>query len=195
MKVASSYIIHGIGPKIRDLRKEKGYRLIELAEASGLSSPMVSKIENGRIVPTIPSLLSILQVLEIEPETFFAEINEEPEFEAYTHIQKEDYKAYVKEESAVGFLYRSIIEKSLDGGSSFQISHITLEPGNSRPQVSTDAYEFLYIISGTISFQLEDRTVTLEAGDSFFFDGKIPHVPLNQTEQPVQYLVIYFFNK
>lgn len=193
MKVESSFIIHGIGPKIRALRKEKGIRLSELADKSVLSTPMISKIENGRVIPTIPSLLSILKALEIEPEVFFAEINGEPEFSGYLHIKKKDYKPYVKEESAQGFSYRSIIEKTLDGYS-FQISHVTLEPGNTRPKVMTDAVEFLYIIEGEIDYYLHDDHLVLQKGDSLFFDGKIPHVPLNKTDSPASYIVLYLFN-
>ncbi|MBU6342727.1 MAG: helix-turn-helix transcriptional regulator, partial [Bacteroidetes bacterium] len=136
MKIEPSYLIHRIGPKIRDLRKEKGILLSDVSEATGISSPMISKIENGRVVPTLPSLLSLLHVLEVEPEVFFAEINSEPEFSGYLHIKKADYKPYVKEETAIGFKYRSILERSLDGYS-FQVSHITLQPGNTRPKVST----------------------------------------------------------
>lgn len=194
MKVEPSYIIHGIGPKLRELRKAKGIRLSELAEESGLSVPMISKIENGRVVPTIPSLFSLLETLEMEPEVFFGEINSEPEFSDYLHIRDRDYKKYVKEESAVGFLYRSILEKSMEG-QSFQVSHVALQPGNDRPKVMTDAFEFLYILEGNIDYYLEDQLLKLQKGDSLFFDGRIPHVPLNRSDRQATYIVIYFFNK
>jgi len=193
MKVESSNIIHGIGPKIRELRKAMGIRLAELAEASQLSTPMISKIENGRVVPTIPSLFNILRALEIEPDVFFAEINEQSDFSGFIHLKNEDYKKYVKEESAQGFLYRSILEKTIDGHS-FQISHVALAPGNSRPKVSTDAFEFLYVLNGEIDYYLGEEHLLLKSGESLFFDGNIPHVPLNQTDQEADYIVIYFFN-
>lgn len=193
MKVEPSYIIHRIGPKIRDLRKEKGVLLSDVAEATGISAPMISKIENGRVVPTIPSLLSLLKVLEVEPDVFFAGINGEAEFPGYLHLKKLDYKSYVKEENAQGFLYKSILERSLEGVS-FQISHVTLQPSNSRPKVSTDAFEMLYVLKGEIHYYLENKILILEEGDTLFFDGTIPHVPINRTEHVVEYLVFYFFN-
>ncbi|MCB0629791.1 MAG: XRE family transcriptional regulator [Saprospiraceae bacterium] len=192
-KVTSSYIIHGIGPKIRELRKEKGILLSELGEQSNLSTAMISKIENGRVIPTIPSLLNILRALDIEPEVFFAEINGEPEFMGYIHLKPSDYKQYIKEESAVGFLYRSILENTIDA-KSFQISHVSLEPNNHRPKVMTEAYEFLYILEGEIVYYLNDEMIILQAGESLFFDGKIPHVPLNRSNRPASYIVLYLFN-
>jgi transcriptional regulator with XRE-family HTH domain len=192
MKIEPSYLIHRIGPKIRDLRKEKGILLSDVSDATGISSPMVSKIENGRVVPTLPSLLSLLNVLEVEPEVFFAEINGEPDFEGHIHLKKNDYKHYVKEETAIGFYYQSILERTLDGFS-FQVSHITLQPGNTRPKVSTDAFELLYVVKGEMHFYLNDESILVREGESLFFDGNIPHVPLNKTDEEVTYVVTYFF--
>lgn len=192
MRLESSYIIHKIGPKIREIRKKKGILLSQLAETSGLSTAMISKTENGRVTPTLPALLNILKALEVEPANFFEEINEGPDFDGFTHLKKNDYKRYIKEESAIGFLYRSVLEKTLDGNS-FQISHVQLEPGNKRPLVTTDAFEFLYVIKGEIDYYLDEKLIKLEEGDSLFFDGNIPHVPLNVSKGVISFLVIYFF--
>jgi transcriptional regulator with XRE-family HTH domain len=189
-----NYIIHGIGPKIREIRKEKGILLSELADLSSLSTAMISKIENGRIIPTIPSLFNILNALGVEADTFFTELSHQPEKERFLHLGPNDYKAYVKEEDAIGFFYKSILERSLES-QSFQISHVTLEPNNQRPQVTTDAFEFLYILSGTIQYHIDDEVIELHTGDSFFFNGNLPHVPLNQSSSMASYLVIYFFNE
>lgn len=45
-----------IGETIRELRKEKGYRQEELAKAIGYSKSVLSKIENGKISPTLDIL-------------------------------------------------------------------------------------------------------------------------------------------
>ncbi len=192
MKLESGYVIHRIGPKLRAYRKDKGLRLVDLSKAAGISSAMLSKIENGRIIPTIPTLFQLISVLGVEPQDFFAEINEQGAFSGYLLVRKENYVPYIKEESAVGFDYRSIFEHSLKS-SDFQISIVTLEPGNQRPLVSTAAFEFLYMIEGDIKFHLEDTILDLRKGDSLFFDGRIRHAPFNQQKSPVHYLVIYFF--
>ncbi len=194
MNLDSSYVIHRIGSKIREHRKAKNLRLVDLADAANISSAMLSKIENGRIIPTIPTLFDLIQVLEIEPQDFFAEINHDTKLTDYILIRKENYVPYVKEESAVGFQYKSILEYSLNGNA-FQISIVTLQPGNTRPKVSTDAYEYLFLINGEVKYHLGEDVLTLKAGDSIFFDGNIPHVPINESKQEVTYIVIYFFLK
>lgn len=191
MEIASNYVIHKIGAKIRTYRKAKKMRVLDLANASGISSGMVSKIENGRIIPTIPTLFEIIRVLKVEPEDFFAGISNN-KFAGYLLIRQEDYVPYVKEESAIGFNYRSILEHH-HNGNAFQISIVELLPNSSRPQVTTAAFEYLYVIQGGIAYHLGDNVFDLRTGDSIFFDGNIPHVPINRTTEKVIYLVLYLF--
>lgn len=191
MELASNYIIHKIGAKIRAYRKAKKMRVLDLANASGISSAMVSKIENGRIIPTIPTLFEIIRVLNVEPENFFAGISDN-KFAGYLLIRHEDYVPYVKEENAVGFNYRSILEHH-HNGNAFQISIVELLPDSSRPQVTTAAFEYLYVMQGEIAYHLGDNVFNLRTGDSIFFDGNIPHVPINKTGEKVIYLVLYLF--
>lgn len=192
MKLNAGYAIHRIGPKIRDYRKQQKLRLVDLSNQAGVSSAMLSKIENGRIIPTIPTLFQLISALGVEPSEFFAEINDQNQFSNFLLIRQENYIPYVKEESAKGFQYQSILEHAQEF-KNFQISLVTLEPNNKRPLVATAAYEFLYIIEGNLKFHLNDTVLDLRKGDSLFFDGRIPHVPINQQDKPVLYLVIYFF--
>lgn len=193
MDLSANYLVHRIGGKIREYRKQKNLKLRELADYAGLSSAMLSKIENGRIIPTIPSLLSLISVLEVQAHEFFAEISQDSKFAGYILVRKENYVPYVKEENAVGFHFRSILEYGLNGNT-FQISLVELESGSNRPLVSTAAFEFLYLLEGEIKYQLNDTVLELKAGDSIFFDGNIPHVPINHTPSKASYLVIYFFD-
>jgi quercetin dioxygenase-like cupin family protein len=85
------------------------------------------------------------------------------------------------------------MEHSLEGFS-YQITHVTLQSQNKRPKVTTDAFEFMYILEGEIDYYLDNKLQKLNKGDSLFFDGRIPHVPLNHTEQIASYIVIYFFH-
>lgn len=191
MEIDSNYVIHKIGGKIRSYRKAKNLRLVDIATSSGISAAMVSKIENGRIIPTIPTLFDIIRVLNVEPEDFFAGISSN-KFAGCLVIREADYIPYVKEENAIGFNYRSILEHT-HNGSAFQISLVELLPGSSRPPVTTAAFEYLYVINGKIDYQLGDQSIPLNKGDSIFFDGHIPHVPVNNTQDKILYLVLYLF--
>ena len=60
-----------IGPKVRALRKAKKLGLVQLGEHSGLSPGLLSKIERGQLVPTLPTLLRIALVFGVGLEHFF----------------------------------------------------------------------------------------------------------------------------
>ena len=63
---------YGIGAKIRALRLKKKIGLVELGKHTGLSPALLSKIERGRLFPTLPTLLRIALVFGVGLEYFFA---------------------------------------------------------------------------------------------------------------------------
>ena len=62
-----------IGPKIRALRTGKSLGLTQLGSHTGLSAGMLSKIETGQVVPTLPTLMRIALVFGVGLEHFFEE--------------------------------------------------------------------------------------------------------------------------
>jgi transcriptional regulator with XRE-family HTH domain len=181
-----------IGGVIRKYRKEKEMRLLDLSVVTGIGSAMLSKIENGRMIPTIPTLFTIIQKLGVSPEVFFSQLNADNKFPGYYYLPKDQFTSYEKEEGAKGFQYFSILEHNMDGGA-FQVSLLQLKPGASRPPVTTDAFEFIFVLHGKLGYQLEDKTFDMNEGDALFFDGRIAHVPINKTKQTVSLLVLYLF--
>lgn len=183
-----------IGDTVRKYRKEKNLKLQDLAALIEMSSSMLSKIENGRMIPTIPTLFTIINKLGVPVEQFFAELKDDEKFPGYIFIPQKDYVPYVKEENVKGFDYYSILERKMDSGS-FQISLLHISPGAQRSPVVTTAYEYVYLIHGIVKYSLGDQIFEIQAGDSLFFDGNIPHVPYNETKTMAIMLVVYFFTE
>src|SRR5512147_2580319 len=69
---------YAIGPKIRTLRLRKKIGLVDLGKHTGLSAAMLSKIERGRLFPTLPTLLRIALVFGVGLEYFFAGARDKP---------------------------------------------------------------------------------------------------------------------
>ena len=57
-----------IGEKIKQLRTEKGFSQNFLEKKSGVNSKLLSKYENGRIMPTADTLRKIAEGLEISAD-------------------------------------------------------------------------------------------------------------------------------
>jgi len=187
-----TYLI-GIGKKIRALRKEKNLYASEIAKRANVSNGLISRIENGRTIPSVPVLFSIIEALEIEPSFFFHNIGPEGIFK-YIVIRKDEHQPLEKEHEASGFSYESIFTKQLNGiGSEFVL--LTLDPGCKREVVETDAFEFKYMLSGSCKYEIDGDLVELHEGDSLFFDGRLPHVPKNPYLIPAKMLVCYLYTE
>lgn len=189
----SEYLISGIGKHIKKIRKEKKLKLTALAKLAGVSKGLVSKIENGRTVPSLPVLLSIINALEMRPSDFFEPLHFVPS-QHYIHKRPEEFTTVKKEDDARDLHYQLIMEK---GFQDYSFEALTLEvgPDAERDPVSTDAYEFKYVLEGELDYQIEDEIVPLKQGDCLLYNGRIPHVPINNSGKPAKMLVIYLYKQ
>src|SRR5262245_2576569 len=69
----SEFKRYAIGEKVRRLRLKKSMGLVELGRHTGLSPALLSKIETGRLVPTLPTLTRVALVFGVGLEFFFTE--------------------------------------------------------------------------------------------------------------------------
>ena len=62
---------YAIADKLRTLRLRRSMGLSQLAEHTGFSPAMLSRLENGRLVPTLPTLTRIALVFSVSLDYFF----------------------------------------------------------------------------------------------------------------------------
>ncbi|KAB7529399.1 helix-turn-helix domain-containing protein [Flagellimonas olearia] len=189
----SKHILKHMGSKIRNLRMGRGWKLGELSEKSGISMAMLSKIENGRVYPTFPTLLRVLKTLEVDLNAFFEDMSMNTDFPGYIFHKREDYTEITKEDS-IGFRYENILTQSLSG-ISLEVSLLTLSKGAERELLTTDGFEYIFLVKGDINYVLDNKTFHLREGDSLYFDGRLPHVPKNNLESEAILLVVYFITE
>ncbi len=184
------YLI-GIGKRIKEIRKEGGQTISDIAQKAGVTGGLISRIENGRTIPSLPVLLKIITSLNVEVTEFF---NGMPQVNGANFIvsRKEENSIIEKEDEAVGFEYTYIFGKQLSS-LGFETVLLEVKPNSKRDKVTTDAFEFKYILSGECSYVIGEEEVLLKEGDSIFFDGRIPHVPVNRGSVSSKMLVVYFF--
>ncbi len=189
----STYLLSGIGKKIREHRLELGLTVSEVADRAGVSKGLISKVENGRTVPSLPVLISIVKGLQVNMDQFFNGLHFDPP-KLCIHMKADSYQKIEKEVESKGFDYHSIYSKSMQSNS-VEFVMLSVEPNSQREKVITDAWEFKYLISGKVDYVVGDETYVLEAGDSILFDARVPHVPVNKYKERAVMLVIYFFEE
>ncbi len=183
------FFILEVGRRIKQQRLDKRMTLQELADKSGVSKGLVSQIENGRTIPSLSVMFGIIQSLEIEVSEFFQGLSLlEP---TILVNRKSDYTTFEKED-ARGFSYKRIMMRNLPS-STIDFVLLELNSDSYREEVTTDAYEFIYVIKGQTEYRINDQSFLLEEGDSVFFDGRLPHLPRNISDTTCQLFVIYFF--
>lgn len=185
------YIVSEIGGRIKEVRLEKNLKVFEVADRAGVSNGLISRIENGRTIPSLPVLISIVRALEVKMDDFFADFSYEPK-KKYIHKKADETKVLAKEDESIGFHYNLILSENISCDSLESVI-LDIEPNSKRNLVSTDAYEYKYMLEGELEYQIEDEIIHLKKGDSLLYDGRLMHVPHNRSSQRARMLAIYLF--
>ncbi|MNK21112.1 HTH-type transcriptional regulator SinR [compost metagenome] len=183
--------IFKISNNIKEIRKEKGITIQEVADRAGVSKGLISQIENNRTIPSLLVLINIINALNIDLNEFFKDFNSELDSGPVVVRKKDTYSPFEKE-SAIGFHYKRIFTSAMDS-STMDIVLLELLPDAQRPMVETEAYEYKYIISGQVEYIFNDQKISLEEGDSIFFNGRLSHTPRNVGSEKAVMLIVYFF--
>jgi transcriptional regulator with XRE-family HTH domain len=186
-------IIIQISKRLKDIRKENDITLQELAEQAGVTKGMLSQVENSRTIPSLTVLLNLIKALQVDFNEFFKDINLQPKDSKVIFKKKAQYLPFEKE-NAKGFFYQRILSTTIHEYHA-DIVLLRMEKGAERELVSTDAFEFKYLLQGKIRYKIADETYDMEEGDSIFFDGTELHNPYNTGEGDALMLVFYIFKE
>lgn len=186
-------IIIQISKRLKDIRKEKDITLQQLADVAGVSKGMLSQVENSRTIPSVTVLLSLIKSLQVDFNEFFKDINLHPKESKVIFKKKEQYQPFEKE-NAKGFYYQRLLSTTIHNYHADFVL-LRLQKGAEREMVSTDAFEFKYLLNGKVDYIIGDETYSMEEGDSVFFDGAELHNPYNRGEEDALMLVIYIFKE
>ena len=75
-----------LGEKLKSLRKEKDWTQPQLAEAIGIEQSYLSKLENGKSIPSADIYELILKTFEIDTEEFLFDIDQSVVFRQLRQI-------------------------------------------------------------------------------------------------------------
>lgn len=181
-----------LGLAIRDRRKRSGLTLKLLAEATGLSRGLLSKIENSRTVPSLPVLMSIAKALQVSLANILRDIEGDLS-NPYILIRQQDRKQ-VKRENKKGYLYETILSNPMHQVF-FETAVIHLKDEAKGKLISTDGDMFLYCLDGDMHVQFTDEAVPLHQGDALYFDGRVPHISQHTGPGCASVLVIYLLHQ
>lgn len=184
-------VIVQISNKLKSIRKEKNLTLQDIADRAGVTKGLISQIENSRTIPSLLVLIQIVKALEVGLDDFFNDLSFYGKEGKILIQRKADYQKFEKE-PASGYEYFRIFTKKVNQ-CTLDIVMLEIQPGAARDFVQTDAFEYKYIISGSVRYLFRDQEYELNEGDSMLFDGMLEHNPINSGDSIVKMLVVYFF--
>ncbi len=165
---------YAIGEKMRALRLKKKMGLVELGKHTDLSPALLSKIERGRLFPTLPTLLRVALVFSVDLGFFFTGAREKPVVVVVRKKQRIRFSEKpVKGESTYQFesLDFPATERKLNA---YYATFSPVDPEKLRTHQHSGA-EFIYTLGGTLSVHVAGEEQVLAAGDSMYFDSSLPH--------------------
>jgi transcriptional regulator with XRE-family HTH domain len=185
-------ILIQISNKIKGARKSKHATVQELATKARVSKGLISQVENNRTIPSLPVLLGIIRALNLDLNDFFGDIKPSVKVPKVIVRRPADYQKFEKE-NARGFVYKRILTRDIKN-LPVDIVLLELKRGAKRQAlVKTEAYEYKFIVRGSVQYLIDGKKYALEEGDSLFFDGRLGHTLQNAGKKEAQILVVYFF--
>ena len=164
---------YAIGPRIKAMRLRKKLGLVQLAGHSGLSPAMLSKIERGQMIPTLPTLLRIAMAFGVGLDHFFNADKEE----ALIAIVRKDQRLKLPNspsEKHPAYLFESLDYPASERRMKAFYAEFPVGSPPSEPHQHGSA-EFIYVLSGRLVVDVDGKEAALDAGDAMYFDSSIPH--------------------
>ncbi len=176
-----------LGVRLRHGRMTKGLRLKDVAEAADCSESMISKIENGRAVPSLNALYRIAEVLELTVGQLFEKPSEPDGL-----LSRAGERPIVKTDplrNGPGLTLERLIP--YNKARLLQGSIHNLAPGGSGGGLVThEGEEVAYIIEGRVELIIGEAKYVLNAGDSICYRSEIPHGYKNASGEPAKFIVV-----
>lgn len=180
-----------IGHTIKRLRTEKNLTLDQLAKISGVSKSMLSQIERNKTNPTVATLWSLTQALDIDISDLLGQgLNSDKKKHPISTMKSHQTPEI---QSADGKCTLRILGP-LDTVSHIEWYAVEVMPGgvlSSEPH-AVGTQEHLTVMSGRIVISTDGAENILTEGDTARYNADIHHSIKNISEHPANALLVVY---
>lgn len=166
---------YAIGDRLRSLRLRRRMGLVQLGAHTGLSPAMLSKLERGRVFPTLPTLLRIALVFNVGLDHFFADADRR----RAVAVSRAAGRVRLGEPPGgrdAGWTFEALDHAAIDKKLSAWLAEFHAARNGTPRTHQHPGVELLFLVSGRLELAVrEEPPVRLEAGDAAYFDGSRPH--------------------
>ncbi|MDW7709005.1 MAG: XRE family transcriptional regulator [Deferrisomatales bacterium] len=177
-----------LGARFKELRRQNGMTLKDLAEKTGFSPALLSQIENNIVSPSISTLWSLAEALGVKIGYFFQQEGEELQDYVVTRAGRE--ALVYRNELPHTLPYRDLAYGLEDRGMSPFLIVCDEACEFSLKEVVYEGQEFLFLIQGAIDVVYGEKRFELGPGDSIYYNAGIPH--RIEARQGARFLAVLF---
>lgn len=175
-----------ISARVRIERESRGWSLADLADRSGVSKAMISKIERGEASPTATILGKLSGAFGLQLSMLLALAEQADE-----RLSRHDDQP-VWQDPETGYTRRAVSPRSGISGGMIELIEVTL-PGNTRVSYPSSAFAFqhqqIWVRAGTLVFEEGELVHTLAPGDCLQLGAPAPCTFVNAGKTPCVYVV------
>lgn len=181
-----------IGNHVRSRRKEIGFSVAYLAQRSGISKGMLSKIENAQSSPSLATIERLALALDMPVTSLFRGLSEERDA---VFVKAGRGAEIVRQGTRAGHRYELL------GSMRGPYRHIEplfvslSEKSEVFPLFQHEGVEMLYMLEGVMEYTYGRQRYVMEPGDTLQFEGDIPHGPTVLTKLPIHFLSVSVYQE
>ncbi|MGW0504262.1 helix-turn-helix domain-containing protein [Micromonospora sp. NPDC003241] len=171
-------VLAGVGPRLRALRRARQTTLAALASETGLTASTLSRLENGKLRPTLEQLLPLARAYGVPLDDLVAA------------PPTGDPRIHLRPIRRAGLVLVPLTRRA--GG--VQAYKVIYPPAGRSPTTKPqthEGYEWFYVLNGTVRFVLGDQEFRLGVGEAAEFDTRIPHWIGSADERPAELLTLF----
>ncbi len=172
-----------VGQRLRSLREERGISMRELARRSSLSANALSMIERGMTSPSVSTLSKLSEALEVPITSLFRQ-----------ELEREDI-VFVRSTERPRLSFNRGLWEGMGGelfNGRLEVFMLTLESGGSSGVhgIIHTGHEFVFVIRGSLEYQVGKKWFNMQPGDSLIFKANIPHSWRNSGSTVVNAIIV-----
>jgi len=166
-------VLDAVAPRLRELRRRRGWTLAELSAETGISVSTLSRLESGLRKPTLDLLIRLAATYKASLDDLVGA----PQI-ADPRIHP---KPFFRKGRAIIPLTRSNPDVH-----AYKIVLPGHPPDAPMEQGAHEGYDWVYVLSGRVRLALGDEELVLEAGEAAEFDTRVPHGFASASEEPAE---------
>lgn len=161
-----------LGRRLKEFRRRRGLSQSELAKLVGVTPSTISQVESNLIYPSLPALMSMAEVLEVEPASFFEERPEGRGSQVFTAADMVEIRLPLLPETAGS----ARLLHPVDFSAKAEPYLLEINPKETVPGhfFFHKGEELGYLLSGTLRVSSGRRVWTLTPGDLIYLTTDLP---------------------